>query len=617
MVATLARLTPKHAKYYQGGTNIIEEPEHEQVKPMARFMGLGADYLGIEGDRIEKDDPRLEHLFNGRSPDGAYQFRAMQDRERINPDTGEREVLKARAGYDHTLNAPKSFSLAYAFGSEEQRAELLRCHQKATESVIDYLTQNSFIRTGAGGKNQEQVKPVFVVVDHDTNRANEPHLHAHVVQMNYGLRENGKWGAIDANHQFHEHHKIGGIYLGSLEHEFRSKFNEQTRIVELANGRSFEIQVVSQELTNGFSSRSKQAREHLEAKEIPETGKALRIATLDTRETKHLNVDRGQIQSEWLDRAHALGGAPEQLQLKEPAKELQNSQQPEQTQGRRGHLVDVSPTRYKIEAPEFSRWDHLQAQVAIARNQYSALHQDYVVGAKDNYHPEKGLSFERERFWVDQKLRDDYRKRVIQDSIGSALGYEDGERLRELGRHANDAYLKWREIQNKAQSSPVGYVSGTVSGFQRVANEAKDKYIYSSKPDVQRVRDRRDGLILNARSAMIDAKAREDIAQGKKPRQTMAGDEGIIERTVRSSEAGNKIADAGLKLKYGNTKNVYKSNTTVRDRVGFGDKEKVVARLEGSNIQRAVTADKVEYRPVGDTGETQPVYKDRWFSKKR
>ena len=586
---------------------------------MARFMGSGADYLGIEGDRIEKDDPRLEHLFNGRSPDGAYQLRAMQDRTRINPDTGEREVLKARAGYDHTLNAPKSFSLAYAFGSEEQRAELLRCHQKATGSVIDYLTQNSFTRTGAGGENREQVKPVFVVVDHDTNRANEPHLHTHIAQLNLGLRENSKWGAIDANHQFHEHHKIGGIYLGSLKHEVSVSFHEKTQDVELANGRSFEFEKIRPELRDGFSSRSKQAREQLKTKGIPETGKALRIATLDTREVKRLNVDRDLIQSEWLARAHALGGLPEQLQFKEPAKEPQHSQQPEQTQGRQGHLVDVNPTRYKIEAPEFSKWDHLQAQVTIAHNQYSAHHQEYVVGAKDNYHPEKGLSFERERFWVDQKLRDDYRKLVIQDSIGSALGYEDGERLRELGRQANDAYLKWREVQHKAKSSSVGRVSGAVSGFQRVANDVKDHYIYSSKPDVQRVRDRRDSLILNARANMIDAKAREDIAQGKKPRQTMAGDEGIIERTVRSSEAGNKIADVSLKLKYGNTKNVYKSNTTVRDRVGFGDKEKIVARMEDSNVKRAVTADKVEYKMVGDTGQTEAVYKNdkRWFSKKR
>ena len=72
-----------------GGSNVLPEPEpeheHEQVKPMARFTGSAASYLGIDGERVTADDQRVRNLFQGMGPDGEYQLRKMQDRQRKIP----------------------------------------------------------------------------------------------------------------------------------------------------------------------------------------------------------------------------------------------------------------------------------------------------------------------------------------------------------------------------------------------------------------------------------------------------------------------------------------------------------------------------------------------------
>lgn len=547
MVATLSRLTRGHAHYYTGGTNIIDEPEHEQAQPMTRFAGSGAQYLGIDGDRVESDDPRVKNLFEGMSPDGEYQLRRMQDRQRTNHKTGEKETLKARPAYDHVLNAPKSFSLAYAFGTDEQRAELLICHQRATQDVMAYLSERAATRTGAGGKNQEPVQPVFLIADHDTNRANEPHLHAHLVQFNFGLRENGKWGALDATHNFHDHHRIGGIYLGSLERELHDR-NVQTREVELRQGKSFELIAVDKQLVDEFSTRSKQSKAHLKEQQIEATGKAMHIAVLDTREAKRPQVDKGQLQKEWQQRADRAGGySPDRLEMQVKPREPEQAPQ----KGQRGQLVELKPVRYSIETLEQSesrkaaREQKLQAVKDAAKERAKAI-LDQAVAAGQKVH----------------KLRQSLRSKQLQ-------------RFRALMRASNP------EVKRELVKDSIGRKSLEDRRADRVAEQA--------------IADRVEGK--------------------DNPSQTMAGEVTIGEKAVRTTAAGNYLADEWLKVKYGNPKAQYQRvSNSVIDNFGVSEKKKDVVKLRGSEVLRAVdkkTVDAPEKRDKEGYTRVQSIQQGR------
>ncbi|MEM9446673.1 MAG: MobF family relaxase [Verrucomicrobiota bacterium] len=457
MVATLSRLTRGHAHYYTGGTNIIDEPEHEQAQPMTRFAGSGAQYLGIDEDRVTADDPRVKKLFEGMSPDGEYQLRRMQDRQRTNHKTGEKETLKARPAYDHVLNAPKSFSLAYAFGTDEQRAELLICHQRATQDVMDYLSERATTRTGAAGKNQEPVQPVFLIADHDTNRANEPHLHAHLVQFNFGLRENGKWGALDATHNFHDHHRIGGIYLGSLERELHDR-NVQTREVELRHGKSFELVAVDKELVDEFSTRSKQSKAHLKEQQIEPTGKAMHIAVLDTREVKRPPVDKGQLQTEWQQRADKAGGySPGDLEM-----QITPSREQAPPKGQRGHLVDLKPVRYSVETATQADMNRAATQMKLEAMKNAAKERakavlDQAVAARQKVHELRQSlhSKQLQRFRAVMRASNpEVKRELVKDSIGRK-SLED----RRADRIAKEAIADRVQGKEKPRETMAGEVS--------------------------------------------------------------------------------------------------------------------------------------------------------------
>lgn len=309
MIATVSRLNKGHASYYGGGSNVLEEPDHEHVRPMARFEGEAAKKLGVGGQKIEENDPRLHNMFEGKSPDGNTQLRRLYDRERRDHRDGQKKTLHARPFFDVTLNAPKDISILYATGSTEDRAKILAAHQKATDSAMGYLSERAETRIDSIGKVTEPVKPVFAVIDHDTNRSNEPHLHSHVLLFNGGERKDGKWTALSAQPLFYEHHKIGAAYGERLEHEFGKAYENKTQRVELRKGHSFKVEGISDEARRGFSQRSekiKDAREQLEARGIKSNPKVVQLAVLDTRELKDAERDKEATKLEWKQKAKKL-----------------------------------------------------------------------------------------------------------------------------------------------------------------------------------------------------------------------------------------------------------------------------------------------------------------------
>src|ERR1044072_6161156 len=104
-----------------------------------------ADKLMIDPDRpISAEE--LRHVLAGRAADG----NAISGRERQNTTTKKARI----AYYDLTFSAPKSFSVAWALGSDGERVILDRCHVEAVSKAMAYVeTQIGHARRGKGGKH--------------------------------------------------------------------------------------------------------------------------------------------------------------------------------------------------------------------------------------------------------------------------------------------------------------------------------------------------------------------------------------------------------------------------------------------------------------------------------
>lgn len=619
MVATLYRLSIGHAHYYMGGSNILPEPEygyepidpsidpdyydHERafaaleagyvpVKPMARFSGSAADYLGIEGERVTEDDQRVRNFFQGMSPDGQYQLRKMQDRERTNHLTGEKEVLRARPAYDHVLNAPKSVSVAYALGTENERATILFCHQQAVTKVEEYLSERAMTRTGAGGKNQEKVESLYLTVDHDTNRAVEPHLHSHIAQFNFGRRENGKWGALDANHMFHDHHHVGGLYLGVLRDGLEER-GLPTRTVELKHGQSFELEQVEQRLMDEFSTPSRVAREHLKEKNIEQTGKAMHIAVLDTHDAKRPIVDKAKVVQGWKDRAESHGGYHPEVVLE---RKSQNNE-----------LEEYIPRSYVLEA-EQTEQKLAEQQSEVKRNAVEEQKREQHQKVERKADQEKQQKQEQEKTFAH---RTGQQEKELNQKTGQLAD-------RPVARTGQDVPEPKRGVRGYlVDATPTRYTVEFDEGskFRLTAAYRAVKEEFKPQVKVERV----DGSVRQKKSLPdlvmtqenIDrkkgeqraAEAEADHRAGKfNARQSMPDEATAGERLVRKTTVGNYVADKYLKYKYGTPQASVTTTNTLASKAGIADGEKTIVKMEGSEVLRAV--DKAKIQRMVSPGES-------------
>jgi conjugative relaxase-like TrwC/TraI family protein len=94
-----------------------------------RWLGRQADGLGLAG-RVEADD--LQRLLEGRDPTSGMSLgRKLADRT-----TADGRVVKAVAGFDATLSAPKSLSVWWALSGDPG---LLEAHDVAVGAALEHL----------------------------------------------------------------------------------------------------------------------------------------------------------------------------------------------------------------------------------------------------------------------------------------------------------------------------------------------------------------------------------------------------------------------------------------------------------------------------------------------
>ncbi|MGH3043054.1 MAG: MobF family relaxase [Gaiellaceae bacterium] len=170
------------------------------------WAGGGAAEIGLAG---VVEDGDLGTLLRGVNPASGARLRAPV-RERtitvrtLDTESGEwREEAKRLApvsGYDLVFSCPKSISILHALTEDEDvRRQMSEAHKSAWQAALAYLEREAcVVRRGHGGALREQGAGFLAAAfRHRTSRAQDPHLHTHVIVANMARTGDGEWRALD------------------------------------------------------------------------------------------------------------------------------------------------------------------------------------------------------------------------------------------------------------------------------------------------------------------------------------------------------------------------------------------------------------------------------------
>jgi conjugative relaxase-like TrwC/TraI family protein len=315
----VAKLSPGQDAYYERSVaDGIEDYYAGRGESPGVWVGRGAAELELDGVVSEGE---LGRLIGGKHPLTSAVLRQHPPRkqitvERIDAATGERRLeektLAPVAGYDLVFSPPKTVSVLHALGSDEVRHAVNQAHLAAWQAALAYLEERACVtRKGKNGRLRERGSGfVAAAYQHRTSRAQDPHLHTHVIVANMARSPDGEWRALDGEPILKQYRLAAGyLYQAQLRFELTSSLGVEWR--EPVNGMA-EIAGVPEAALRAFSQRRAQVLDYLERR--GSTGfYAAKVAALETRDRKQ-PVDLPRMRREWQARAaeHGLG----QRQLK-------------------------------------------------------------------------------------------------------------------------------------------------------------------------------------------------------------------------------------------------------------------------------------------------------------
>ena len=313
---SVAKLTPGQETYYERSVAVgIDDYYAGRGESPGIWVGGGAGELGLQG---VVGDGQLGALIRGDHPATGEQLRRRHPKartitvERIDPASGtrrlEEKTLRPVAGFDLVFSVPKSVSLLHALGDDATRHVVGTAHAAAWQAALAYLEDEAcVVRRGTGGLVRERASGfVAAAYQHRTSRAQDPHLHTHVIVANMALRpSDGKWRALDGEAILKTYRLAAGyLYQAHLRAELSRSLGVGW---ETPRRGMAELRGVPRAVISEFSTRRAQVVEHL--KERATAGfYAAQRAAVETRERKE-HVDLAGLREDWRARAaeHGFG----------------------------------------------------------------------------------------------------------------------------------------------------------------------------------------------------------------------------------------------------------------------------------------------------------------------
>ncbi|MET4720790.1 conjugative relaxase-like TrwC/TraI family protein [Bradyrhizobium japonicum] len=245
--------------------------------------------LGIKVGQIVEAD-LFEKLHAGVGPDG---------RLLITNDGGKERM----PGFDLTLSAPKSVSIAFALADAEMRAAIERVQMDASKAVIAMLNREAaFTRRGRNGVIIEKTSLIVAAFQHGEARP-APHIdgrvtadmdsHVHLCIVNAGQKPfrdgdaGPTFGALDARPLFNAKMLAGSVYhlalaSGLQKLGFQVEVTGKNGIFELVTPSG---PLISDDAKRYFSARRSKLEERLSEYDLV-TGEAQQLASAVVKATR-------------------------------------------------------------------------------------------------------------------------------------------------------------------------------------------------------------------------------------------------------------------------------------------------------------------------------------------
>jgi conjugative relaxase-like TrwC/TraI family protein len=203
-------------------------------------------------------------------------------------------------GLDVMFSAPKSVSVLHALGDDELAAAVRRAHDDAVAAGFAYLERHA-CRVKARGRVVAADGFVAAAFRHRTSRADDPHLHTHVVVANCAWGPDGQRRALHTPALYAERRGAGATYhlvlRGSLTASVGVRWAPPTM------GRA-DVLEVPDEVRAGFS------RRRAAVLDASASVRERRWAEHATRPARDGLVDYESLQFGWRRRAAFLGWSP-------------------------------------------------------------------------------------------------------------------------------------------------------------------------------------------------------------------------------------------------------------------------------------------------------------------
>jgi conjugative relaxase-like TrwC/TraI family protein len=278
------------------------------------WHGTQADLLGLSGTVTTE---ALERLLSGHDPISDVGLgMAFTDRTVANGKT-----IRAVAGFDATVSAPKSLSVLWALTGDDGFAE---AHDVAVQAVLSHLERygsTTRIRSNGGRLHPDSQGLIVAGFRQTTSRADDPQLHTHLVISSKVQTRDGRWLALDARTLKRYQRSLGGLYQSVLRAEVTNRYG--VAFGDIVKGQA-EIAGVPCELLALFSKRTVQVDDALAVKvaefsqregrdpTVWEKAALTREAAADTRIHKTARP-ADALRPGWLNDATDIGITPDSL----------------------------------------------------------------------------------------------------------------------------------------------------------------------------------------------------------------------------------------------------------------------------------------------------------------
>ncbi len=278
----------------------LDDYYRERGQAPAEIAGRGAVALGIEGAVTGEQDATSVKTFS----------------EVLAGRVGGRQVGdpdRRVAGWDVTIQAPKSFSIAAAYDPR-----LRDVHDAAERAVFAHLERHGIVtrqRAAGGGYEWHRADPVALLARHTTNRNQDEHWHTHMVLASAVRdRQTGEWRSLDGREIYAIRAELEGIYQNALAHGSREAGFTVDWTVDDHGNPSFEFREIPESLREASSSRRGEIDAALAERGLTRedaTVSQRQAANRETRQAKEPMEDRAALRASWRERAIAHGYDPD------------------------------------------------------------------------------------------------------------------------------------------------------------------------------------------------------------------------------------------------------------------------------------------------------------------